>query len=247
MQTIDAPVRTNRPRAARRRVTRTPAVAVAGLFGGALLALTAPLAASAHVTVSPSDTAAGSYTVLTFAFGHGCEGSPTTALTFDIPESIQSVSPTLNPNWTIEKIADGDRTSQVVYTAVAPVADGYRDTVELSLQLPEDAAGETLAFPVLQSCVDGETDWSELAEEGAAEPERPAPTVVVTEASGGERGHGASDASDEDSEHDAASEASDAAASSSDVVARILGIGGLVVGVVGVVLALAARRPKSDA
>ena len=157
-----------------------------------LLALAAvPLAASAHVTVTPSGTAAGSYTVLEFAFSHGCEGSPTTALTFDIPESIASVSPTLNPNWTIEKVADGDRTAQVVYTAVTPVADGYRDTIELSLQLPEDAAGETLAFPVLQTCAEGETNWNELAEEGAQEPESPAPTIVVTEATGDEHGHGA--------------------------------------------------------
>lgn len=241
---MNAHSRTTRPRIARRLTGRTPALAAAGLLGGALLAFGAPVAASAHVTVDPSDTAAGGYTVLTFAFAHGCEGSPTTALTFDIPDSIQSVSPTLNPNWTIEKIADGDRTSQIVYTAVTPIADGYRDTVELSLQLPEDAAGETLAFPVLQSCVEGETNWNELAEDGT-EPESPAPTVVVTEASGD--GHGTADASGEPTEHDAATGASDAATSSSDVVARILGVGGLVVGVVGVVLALAARRPRSGA
>ena len=77
---------------------RIARLSAAGLAAGAVLALTAvPLAASAHVTVTPSGTAAGSYTVLTFAFSHGCEGSPTTALTFDIPESIDSVSPTLNP------------------------------------------------------------------------------------------------------------------------------------------------------
>ncbi len=246
MHPTNAHSRTTRPRIPRRRSGRTPALASAGLLGGALLAFGAPLAASAHVTVDPSDTAAGGYTVLTFAFAHGCEGSPTTALTFDIPDSIQSVSPTLNPNWTIEEIADGDRTAQIVYTAVTPIADGYRDTVELSLQLPEDAAGQTLAFPVLQRCVEGETNWNELAEDGA-EPESPAPTVIVTEATGDGDGHGAADESAEPSEHDASTGASDAAAASSDVVARILGIGGLVVGVVGVVLALAARRPKSDA
>ena len=170
---------------------RIARLTAAGLAGGALLVLAAPLAASAHVTVTPSGTAAGSYTVLTFAFSHGCDGSPTTALAIDIPESIESVSPTLNPNWTIEKVADGDRTAQVVYTAITPVEDGYRDTIELSLQLPEDAAGETLAFPVLQTCAEGETNWNELAEEGAEEPESPAPTIVVTEATGDEHGHGA--------------------------------------------------------
>ena len=231
------------------RIARLSAL---GLAGGAVLALAAvPLAASAHVTVTPSGTAAGSYTVLTFAFSHGCEGSPTTALTFDIPESIASVSPTLNPNYTIEKVADGDRTSQVVYTAITPVQDGYRDTIELSLQLPEDAAGETLAFPVLQTCEVGETNWNQVAEEGEEEPESPAPVIVVTEATGDGHGHGAATeeaASDDHGDgHAEGAEETAATSDDSDTVARVLGIGGLVVGVVGIVLALAARRPRSGA
>jgi uncharacterized protein YcnI len=230
---------------------RIARLTVAGLAGGALLALAMPLAASAHVTVTPSGTAAGSSTVLTFAFSHGCDDSPTTALTFDIPESIATVSPTLHPNWTIEKIADGDRTAQVVYTAITPVEDGYRDTIELSMRLPEDAAGETLAFPVLQTCDEGETAWSELSEDGEDEPEHPAPAILVTAAAGDAPGHGvASDgeASTGSAGHETTT-VSDAAATagSEDVIARVLGIGALVVGVVGIVLALAARRPRADA
>ena len=231
---------------------RIARLSLAGRAGGAVLALAAvPLAASAHVTVTPSGTAAGSYTVLTFAFSHGCEGSPTTAIAIDIPESIASVSPTLNPNYTIEKVADGDRTSQVVYTAITPVQDGYRDTIELSLQLPEDAAGETLAFPVLQTCEVGETNWNQVAEEGEEEPESPAPVIVVTEATGDGHGHGAATeeaASDEHGDgHAEGAEETAATSDDSDTVARVLGIGGLVVGVVGIVLALAARRPRSGA
>lgn len=231
---------------------RIARLSAAGLVGGAVLALAAvPLAASAHVTVTPSGTAAGSYTVLTFAYSHGCEGSPTTAIAIDIPESIASVAPTLNPNYTIEKVADGDRTSQVVYTAITPVQDGYRDTIELSLQLPEDAAGETLAFPVLQTCEVGETNWNQVAEEGEEEPESPAPVIVVTEATGEGHGHGAATeeaASDEHGDgHAEGAEETAATSDDSDTVARVLGIGGLVVGVVGIVLALAARRPRSGA
>ena len=231
---------------------RIARLSAAGLAGGAILALAAvPLAASAHVTVTPSGTAAGSYTVLTFAYSHGCEGSPTTAIAIDIPESIASVAPTLNPNYTIEKVADGDRTSQVVYTAITPVQDGYRDTIELSLQLPEDAAGETLAFPVLQTCEVGETNWNQVAEEGEEEPESPAPAIVVTEATGDEHGHGAAtDEAATDEHGDGHAEGTEEVAATSgdaDTVARVLGIGGLVVGVVGIVLALAARRPRSGA
>ena len=228
------------------RIARLSAV---GLAAGAALALASvPLAASAHVTVTPSGTAAGSYTVLTFAFSHGCDDSPTTALTFDIPEQIESVSPTLNPNWTIQKVADGGRTAQVVYTAITPVETGYRDAVELSVRLPEDAAGETLVFPVLQTCEVGETNWNEVADAGEEEPEHPAPVVAVTEATGDEHGHGTASAESAASEeHDHTAEASDAATASDDVVARALGIGGVVVGAVGIVLALTARRSRTDA
>ena len=64
-----------RPHRSRKHTNmRLARLSVAGLAGGALLALAAaPLAASAHVTVTPSGTAAGSYTVLTFAYSHGCD------------------------------------------------------------------------------------------------------------------------------------------------------------------------------
>jgi uncharacterized protein YcnI len=229
------------------RIARLTAV---GIAGGALLVLAAPLAASAHVSVTPSSTAAGSSSVLTFAFGHGCEGSPTTALTFNIAESIMAVAPTLHPNWTIEKVIEGDRIAQIVYTAITPVDEGFRDAIELSVRLPLDAAGETLVFPVLQTCAEGETNWNELAEEGAAEPESPAPTILVTEATGEEHDSATDDpAATGHDGHDESDEATDAAATagSDDVIARVLGIGGLMVGVVGIVLALGARRPRSDA
>jgi uncharacterized protein YcnI len=233
-------------RSARSTSTRTRALAVAGLTAGALLALGAPLAASAHVTVTPSDTAAGSYALLTFATSHGCEGSPTTKMTIDIPEGIISVSPTVNPNWTIEKISTGEgdtaRVSQIVYTAVTPLEDGLRDTFVLSAKLPEDAVGETLEFPVLQSCAVGETNWSETSVAGEDEPEAPAPFIVLTEASAEGDGHGGhAAAGTDDAESDEATAVSPEAPSS-DLVARILGVGGLIVGAIGVTLAVVTRR-----
>lgn len=172
--------------------------ALSGTAALAVVALTAG-AASAHVTVTPSTTEAGSYAVLTFSVGHGCEGSPTTRMAIAMPEEIPAVTPTVNPNWTVEKVAEKldqpitdahgnevtDRIAQVVYTAKTPLVDGFRDTVELSVQLP-DAAGETLAFPVVQTCEKGETGWTETAAEGqdAEELELPAPTMTITEAPG---------------------------------------------------------------
>lgn len=165
----------------------TGALAVVGLTAGA---------ASAHVTVTPSTTTAGAYTVLTFGVPHGCEGSPTTKVSIGLPEEILAVTPTVNPGWTVEKVteklpdpiedADGnqltERVSQVVYQARTPLPADLRDTLELSLQLPEDAEGQTLAFPVIQTCAKGRTDWVETPASGqdAEELEHPAPAVAVT-------------------------------------------------------------------
>lgn len=241
----------------RRLVGSSALVAVASIA----LALAASSPASAHVTAAASSTAAGSYTVVTFSLAHGCEGSPTTGLTITIPEGINSVSPTINPNWEVVKnevaiaapTADAHgntatkRVSDVVYSAKAPLADGYRDTVALQLQLPEDAAGSTLAFPVLQTCEIGSTSWDQPTVEGQDEPAHPAPTVAVTAAENGTGHHDGHDESDE--AVTTAASAGTPAASGDDVLARVLGVGGLVVGAVGVAIGLASRRraPRASA
>ena len=243
--------------------TRTTALASTALAAGVFLAVAVPMSASAHVSVTPTSTAAGSYSVLTFALAHGCDGSATTSVAIDIPESITSVAPTVNPNWDVEKVAvdlaepldDGHgntittRTGQIVYTAKAPLADGLRDTFELSVPLPADAAGTTISFPVVQTCEVGVTNWNELQKEGEAEPNLPAPSITVTEAvADGGHGHGEAAASGDDEASASADHADGAgadAAGSDDVIARVLGIGGLAVGVVGIVLAVTARRKQS--
>jgi uncharacterized protein YcnI len=233
-------------------------VASTGLGLGLLLAVAAPLSASAHVSVTPAATAAGSYTVLTFAVPHGCDGSATTTIAIDIPEEIATVTPTINPNWDVSKVmtplatpstsAHGEtateRVGQVVYTAKTALADGYRDTFALSLQLPADAAGTTLDFPVLQTCETGSTNWNEVPADGADEDsvEHPAPSIAVTEAVATEA-DGDPVSADSAASSDASGSASGSgSASSADILARIFGIGGLVVGAVGIVIAVVATR-----
>lgn len=187
----------------RRNVARFSVLSVAS--AATTLALAAP--ASAHVTVDPSTTAAGSYTVLTIAVPHGCEESSTTKVAIKIPEQILSVTPTRNPFWdtqaTIEdldkpaKDAHGnavtERVATVEYTAKTPLPHDQRDAFELSLQLP-DAAGTTLTFPTVQTCEEGETAWVEVPSDGAGadDLEHPAPAVTITAAD--ESGHGSSEA-----------------------------------------------------
>ncbi|MFD6053372.1 YcnI family protein [Agromyces sp. NPDC060279] len=225
---------------------RPALVTAAALGAGALLALGAPLAASAHVGVDSTSTAAGAYTVLSFGIPHGCGTSPTTKLTFTMPEGIDRVTPTVNAGWTIETVVEKlpepkidshgasvvDRVAQVVYTATTPLPSDLRDVIELSLQLPADAEGETLAFPVLQECVEGSTDWSEPVVEGEEEPEHPAPSIAVTAAEEG--GHHGAAAPEHGDEHESSDAASD------DGTARALGVTGIAVGVLGLGAAIAA-------
>ena len=229
---------------------------------GAAVLLTAGPAA-AHVTISPADGAAGSFTVLTASVPHGCDGSPTTKVAIQMPEQIVAVTPTRNPLWEVRKVmqeldqpitdAHGneitERVAQVVYTARDPLPEGYRDAFELSLQLP-DTPGETLVFPTVQSCAKGETAWVETAADGNAEElEAPAPTVTVLEAEEGDA-HGASGTSgtgDETDDTEAASAVTDSADGSDDgsddgadtlsVVALVAALLGLAAGVGALVTA----------
>ena len=212
---------------------RTIALSSAALGAGVLLALAVPLSASAHVGVTASTTAAGAYSVLTFSVGHGCDGSPTTTVAISIPDTIESVTPTVNPGWTISRVTepldepiaeeDGDeiteRTSQIVYTATTPLAADQRDTFQLSLALA-GKEGDVLEFPTLQTCEVGETNW--VGEE--------VPAVTLTAAVEGEDHHAQPEAS------------TGSTTGGDDVLARVLGILGLVVGAVGIVIGVTGRR-----
>ena len=183
----------------RRNVARFGALSTAAT--AAALSLTS--AAHAHVTVDPSSTAAGSYTVLSVAVPHGCEESSTTKVAIKIPKQILAVTPTRNPFWdaatTIEQLdkpvkdahgnAVTERVAMVEYTAKTPLPHDQRDAFELSLQLP-DAAGTTLTFPTIQTCEEGQTAWVEVPSDGSSadELEHPAPAVTITAAE--ESAHG---------------------------------------------------------
>ena len=184
----------------------------------AVIALSIASPAAAHVTTTPSTAAAGAFTVATFSVGHGCEGSPTTRIEIQVPESVLSVTPTRNPYYdveaTIEQLADPvtdahgnevtERTSSIVYTAQTPLPDGQRDTFDLSFQVP-DAEGEVLSFPTIQTCEKGETAWTQVPADGQdpEELENPAPSFTILPAGG--EGHHGEEATEEPAEDDGSS------------------------------------------
>lgn len=238
--------RTSSP-AARDRRGRARAAALT-LTAGVALALAAPTAASAHVGASSDSTAPGGRAVVTFSVPHGCEGSPTRVVTIDIPEEIPTVTPTIHPLWTVEKVMVPldepieteyetltERVGQIVYTAIdAPLQDGYRDTFELQLTLPEGEAGERIEFPTTQTCEVGTATWAG----------EDAPSVTLTDAAA-EDGHGAADTHADTASTELTSTTTTAAAGD-DLIARILGGLGLVAGTAALTLALVRRRGASS-
>jgi len=232
------------------------------LPAAAAVVLLSVVPASAHVSGTPSVATAGSYTILTMSVPHGCDGSPTTKVEFQIPESVVSVTPTRNPLYDLqvnmeqldEPITDThgnevtERVGSITYTASTPLPEGQRDTFELSFQVP-DAAGETLAFPTLQTCEQGRTDWVQVAEDGSdgEELEYPAPAFEILPAEEGGDGHGGGDeaadeASAETDTETAAADTEEASAESSNAV----GWAGLVLGTLGLLAGgLALVRSRS--
>lgn len=233
----------------------TRRLVLGGLLGAALV-IAAPLAASAHVHVTPDESAAGTSTRLGFSFSHGCEDSPTTAVVLTIPEGVDGVTPVADGAWTISReLGDDGIPTQVTYTAVTPIESGISATVSLDVIFASSASGTSVAFPVLQKCVVGETDWSEVATEGQTEDDlaSPAPVVAVgAVATDAGHGHGSADASDEDAsgdadhaDADASGEAHADGAAQADPVARWLAGGALVAGLAALGVALTGRRKRS--
>lgn len=223
----------------RRPRARRAIVAATGTLGGVALALAVPLMAGAHVSVSPDELAPGDHGVLTFSFAHGCGTSPTTALRITMPEGLTSVAPTLDGDWTIQvERGDDGLVSAVTYTALTPVPTDLRGAVSMSVGLDEKTP-DTLAFPVVQQCVEGATEWTQLAEEGEDPHALDAPAPVVTVTDGAGEAHGA--------HGDAESSTPEAttAAAAADPLGIALGAGGLLAGAAALVVAVLAYRRRA--
>ncbi|WP_116949409.1 YcnI family copper-binding membrane protein [Jiangella endophytica] len=242
-------------------ITRT--LARAGLAAGGAVALGLVLAgpASAHVTIRPDVDTAGSYSKITVRVPNESDTAGTVQVRLDLPADTPIPSVRVQPHagWTAEltttrfpePVQVGDRTLEEAVTAVTWTADpgvrigpGEFDEFAISVgPLPE--AG-TYFLPATQTYDDGEVvAWAEETVEGQEEPERPAPSLEVVEATG-EDGHGGAPAAENVSDEGGTS--TDAAASDgdgADDLARGVGIGGLVVGAAGVGVGAAALRRRN--
>lgn len=115
--------------------------------------------AAAHPTAAESEVASGSTSMMTFQIEHGCDGSPTVSVSLLIPEGIESVVVPPKDAW--DATSDG---TTVTWTGGPAAAD---EVVEFVLSaLVSAPAGETLYFPILQECVEGQLRWFDIPGEG---------------------------------------------------------------------------------
>ncbi|MBB5632342.1 uncharacterized protein YcnI [Cryobacterium mesophilum] len=228
-------------------MNRTSAIVTAA--GAALiLAIATPVAASAHVTVSPNTASAGSYALIDIKVPNESASAVTNKVELSLPTDTPFLSVSYVPvsGWTAELVRTtlpspvtvGDNTiteavTKVVWTASpgSEIRAGQLQVFPVSLGPVPDTG--SIVMPADQTYSDGTVvSWSQTGS-GA---EHPAPVLFVNDAPAGDH-H--SDASDVDGHADSAS-------GSADTLARSLGIGGLVVGTIGIVAAIAALRRKES-
>jgi uncharacterized protein YcnI len=169
----------------------TVAVAV-----GLLVLFASP--AFAHVTIDPAEALKGSFTKLTFRVPNEMELANTVKfdVKFDENHPIAEVSVKPKPGWTVTvskkplrvplQTATGEITSavsQIVWSGGA-IAPGQFDEFEVSAG-PLPSGVNLLLFPAVQTYNDGtEVSWIQQAFSGQPEPDRPAPQLRLTAASG---------------------------------------------------------------
>jgi uncharacterized protein YcnI len=169
-----------------RQPRRAATLALSGLAAAAMISSAG--AASAHVSVTPAQAPAGSYQVLRFGVGHGCDGQASTALSIQIPPGVKVARPQPKPGWTLSADwpkGETERPAAITWTGELPA--NQFDEFLILVRLPAEAGA--LAFPAIQTCGGAQNRWVETPQPGGARPEHPAPTVLVTPAAAPDGGH----------------------------------------------------------
>jgi uncharacterized protein YcnI len=224
---------------------------LAALGAGALLAVAAPLAASAHVTLQTDTATAGSYALLTFKVpNESADGATTDRISVELPTDHPLVSVSYVPvaGWTAtattetlpKPVTRGDDTitrgvTRVTWTAQAGhgIPTGALGLFQLSVG-PVPSVG-SIAFPAEQTYSDGSVvSWSQKG----AKAEHPAPVLYVNDAPP------ASGAAPSPGVTATAARPDANAPAAPDVVARVFGIVGIVVGAVGLVVGVAGMSAR---
>lgn len=151
-------------------------------------------AASAHVSLANPEAVAGSYYKAVLQVPHGCDGEATTSVRVQIPEGVVGVKPMPKPGWTLttkqgayakaynnhgRSVSEGVK--EVVWSG-GNLADEHFDEFTFSTLIAVDGAEvKQLYFPTVQTCVKGETAWTEIpsGQQTSRDLKKPAPALRI--------------------------------------------------------------------
>ena len=138
--------------------------------------------ANAHVVLQDQAALANTSYRAAFRVGHGCNGSPTTAIKVALPAGFRGAKPMPHAGWrvvaTSEKLAQPYKShgkdithdvTQVTWTANSPadaLPDSHYDEFVLRGSLPD--AGGPIWFKIWQTCEVGANNWVEVPASGTS-------------------------------------------------------------------------------
>ena len=215
------------------------------ITAGAALALLAPAAAQAHVSIHPNEVPVGSFATLDIRVPNEMEKADTVKVSVQVPPGFLDVSPEYMPGWSVEvkttKLAkpvqtdDGEVTEQV--KEITWTGDGKQGKIPpeqflsfpISTEIP-GKAGEELSFKTLQYYDNGEVvRWI-----GPPASEEPAPQIDVTAEGGALQDVAGSETAPPSPGAEAApQEAASSTGSGSGGASKGLGIAALILGALG--------------
>jgi uncharacterized protein YcnI len=208
-------------------------------LAAAILVLGAPLAADAHVKISPNTAAPGDDIEVTFRVPNEMENAGTVKVEIDLPTKTPFAGAAYQPvpGWTARIISaklpkpivnDGVQVTEapvkVIYTANPGVEIKVGQFQEFPISLDLTPNTGSVEFPTLQTYSNGQiVKWNEKTSAGGEEPGNPAPTLYIN------------DPPPTDTESGVTIAATNSAASTAST-ALILGSAGLALGVIALVL-----------
>lgn len=154
-------------------------------FRTALMTLALALSATAscaHVVLAEPKAIAGSYYKASLRVGHGCNGAATTGVTVQIPAGFQGAKPQPKAGWLVSirkaklpqpYVSHGKTVTEDVVeiswkaaNTAAALPDNFYDEFSWMARLPETPGNAWIK--IMQTCVQGQNDWSEIPATGVS-------------------------------------------------------------------------------
>jgi uncharacterized protein YcnI len=220
--------------------------------------LLSPVAAQAHISLHPNTIPAGAFVTLNVRVPGEQTGAYAYKVDMLIPPGFPEIDIQNVPGWSVKETMkklttpiqtdDGpvsEDVSQIVWTGdrsrLGRLENGQFIQFPLSIAMPSNVAGQSLAFKTVQYYSNGKViHWI-----GSSSAEYPAPTINVTakggvieDVAGGEAGPSPSEAST--GQRASGSAPAAASASKSSAASESLGIAALILGALGLLAGIAA-------